>query len=293
MSRVRRRGLLRRLLLLPVLLGGVADAAFSQAGARVVTLGGAVTETVEVLGAGARIVGYDRTSLAPAAAPGARQLGAFRSISVEGVLALRPTLVLAVDGAGPPSALVQLRNAGVRVVPLPAAESLAGAVARVRVIAEALGVPARGDSLARAMSRDVTAAAARAQAQSTSPRVLAVYARGAGTLFVAGEGTGFAEMLRLANARNAAGAMEGFVPLTAEAVIAAAPDIVLVPERGLASIGGREGLRGLPGIAQTPAGRADRIVTVDDHLLLGFGPRMAEGVARLARALHPALAALR
>jgi iron complex transport system substrate-binding protein len=116
--------------------------------------------------------------------------------------------------------------------------------------------------------------------------VLFVYARGAGTLMVSGGGTSAAEMLRLAGATNAVQGFEGFRPLTAEAVVAARPDIVLLPSRGLASLGGVEAVLKLPGMALTPAGRARRVVALDDTLLLGFGPRLADAVEQLIHLLE-------
>jgi len=103
---------------------------------------------------------------------------------------------------------------------------------------------------------------------------------------VSGKGTPAAAMLELAGADNVVTAFEGFRPLTAESMVAAAPDVIVVPAHGLASIGGVEGVVKLPGVELTPAGKARRIVTLDDLLLLGFGPRTGEAI----RSLHEELA---
>ncbi len=101
-------------------------------------------------------------------------------------------------------------------------------------------------------------------------------------------------MLGLAGAINAVTGFDGYRPLSPEAMIAAAPEVILVPARSLPGLGGVDGVVALPGIGDTPAGRARRIVAIDDALLLGFGPRLAEGVAglhaALARAVAPAAA---
>jgi len=55
--------------------------------------------------------------------------------------------------------------------------------------------------------------------------------------------------------------------------------------KGLQSVGGIYGLTQLPGIAQTSAGKAQRIIAVDDSLLLSFGPRTPDLLNRLAAAL--------
>jgi iron complex transport system substrate-binding protein len=93
-------------------------------------------------------------------------------------------------------------------------------------------------------------------------------------------------MLRYAGAVNVLGGVEGYKPLTPEAAIAAAPDVILVTEQGLQAAGGIDGLLEAPGLAQTPAGRARRVVALEALLLLGFGPRLPQAVAALANALH-------
>jgi iron complex transport system substrate-binding protein len=258
------------------------DAAGSD---RIVTVGGAITETAFALGAGNHIVGVDTSSLYPEVATTLAHVGYQRTLSAEGVLALAPTLVLASSEAGPPSAIEQIRSAGVRVETVSAAPSITAARARIVDIASILG---------RDSSRTVAAFDAElAQAQhfvstvAVRPNVLALYARGANTVLVFGRDTSAAAMIDLAGGANAVTAFEGSRPLTSEAVVEASPDVILLPSRGLDSLGGIDGLLGLPGIRQTPAGTARRIITVDDLLLLGFGPRTGAAVLELAEKLHP------
>ncbi len=255
---------------------------------RIVTVGGPVTETVYALGLGDRVVGSDASSLYPEAVLALPRLDYFRQTSAEGVLSLSPTLVLAVEGTGPPGVVEQIRAAGVRVEVMPEVVDAATAAARVRRVGEILGRTAQADSLVDAMTREI--AAAGAERPATPPRALFVYARGAGVVLAAGTGGAPAAVLRLAGAENAVTAFEGFRPLTAEAVAAAQPDVLVVPKASLESLGGIDGLLRQPGLAETPAGTARRIVAVDDALLLGFGPRVGEGVRDLARGLKAAQA---
>ncbi len=93
-------------------------------------------------------------------------------------------------------------------------------------------------------------------------------------------------MIELAGGRNAFGQVEGYKPLAPEAAIAAAPDVILCTDQGLAAAGGVDGLLRAPGLAATPAGRARRVRSLEALLLLGFGPRLPQAVAQLAEALH-------
>ena len=256
---------------------------------RIVTLGGSVTEIVYALGAGDQVVGVDASSVYPAAAAEKPNVGYFREVPAEGVLSLNPSLVLALEGTGPPTVFEQFRSAGVRTVEVPDTPSVAGARQKIRKIGDLLGRSAQADSLIQVMERDLEAARAlRAEASST-PRVLFVYARGSGTMNVAGRGTSAAAMIELAGAENAITGFEGFKPMSAEAVVEAEPDAILALTRGLESIGGEKGLLEQPGIPLTPAGKNKRIAAMDDLLLLGFGPRLGTAVKRLTQELHPGL----
>lgn len=252
---------------------------------RILTLGGAVTETAYALGAEADIVGVDATSLFPDATTKLPNVGYYRALSAEGILALAPTLVITTEDAGPPAALEQVRAAGVKVVALPEAHDAAAASARIRKIGEALGKD--GSTLAAALDTQFAALAVKVKARTKAPRVLFVYARGGGTLNVGGTGTAADAMIRLAGGVNVA-TFEGYLPLTAESAIGAAPDVVLVTTRGLESLGGAEALWASPGLALTPAGKTKKLIALDDLYLLGFGPRSADAATELFTALEKA-----
>ncbi len=250
---------------------------------RIVTVGGAVTEIVYALGLGNNVVATDRASTFPAAVHRKPRLSYFLTSSAEGILSQSPTLVLATSTMGPPNVAGQLRAAGVDLRLLDDATTPQAAAARIRAIARALDRTEQGEALVREMQAEL--AAARAMRPAKAPRVLFVYARGAGSLFVAGEATSAQSVVELAGGVNAVTGFDGFRPLTAEAVVTSAPDVIVLPAKGLESIGGIDGLLRLPGLALTPAAKSRRIVTVDDALLLSFGPRLGEGVRALAEQL--------
>ena len=272
-----------------------AEAQASQAAESaglLVTLGGDVTEIVFALGEGPRVAGSDRGSLYPPQVHALPRLDYHRQMSAEGILSLEPEMVLLTAEAGPPTAIEQLRSAGVKVVTVPAEASVDGAEAKIRAVAEALDATEEGDALIAAMRADLAAARDRVAREEERPAVLFVYARaGQGAAMVAGENSPAETMIELSGGRNAASGFEGFKPLTPEAMLEFNPDVVLMLDKGFEAIGGEEGLMGLPGMAETTAGREGRFVALPDDLLLSFGPRLAEAVARLSDALHPAAGA--
>ncbi len=258
---------------------------------RILPLGGSVTEIVYALGQGERVVGVDASSVHPEAATEKPSVGYYRQLSAEGVLSLNPDLILALEGTGPPAVLDQLRSANVQVEEIPDEPTVEGTRQKIRQVAELVGQADAGAELIADMERELeTARALREQASST-PRVLFIYARGSGTMSVAGSGTSAESMIELAGAENALTGIDGFKPLTAEAVVNAEPDVLLLLDRGLDSVGGVDGLLEQPGVAMTPAGENRRVVAMDDLLLLGFGPRLGMAVRELTEKLHPELEA--
>ncbi len=261
------------------------DAAPTSAPQRIVSLATGVAETVAALGAADRLVGRDETSDVPeiAAAPVVTKAHA---TSPEMVLALQPDLVLVDAATSPPEAIAQIESAGVRVVSVPEAWTVADIAPRTQAIATAIGAP---DSAAAAVIAEATTGSSATPA--TAPRVAFLYLRGTAAVYLLGGAGSGADALIDAAGGLDAGAEAGydaFVPLTAEALASLDPDVLLVMTKGLESVGGIEGLVQLPGVAQTTAGRERRVVAVDDTLLLSFGPRTGALIDALSGALATA-----
>ncbi len=267
-------------LIIALALAATAEAAPE----RIVSLGGGVTATVHALGA--PIVAVDASS--PRPTDKTPVVGYYRQISAEGVLALRPDLIIGPDGMGPPAAVEQLRAAGVRVVQLPEAKSIPGAIERIEAVGKAVERPA--DALVAALKAKVEEARAlqkdALQNGKAKPRVLFVFVHGGAALQVAGGETAADAMIAAAGGENAVSGYDGYRPLAAEALVLARPDVVLATPRSLAAAGGEAGLWKTPGMAATPAGQKKRLVVIDDNRLLGFGPDTGDAVLELTRELH-------
>lgn len=287
-------GLSRRGLLLGAGLFGLRPVAAS-APRRIVSIGGALTETIYALDAQAELVGVDTTSLHPAAARALPSVGYARQLSAEGVLSLRPTLVVAGEEAGPPAVLRALEAARVPLEVLDGRHRVEGMFARTERLAALCARQAAGAALLQRLQGEWQAArervaAHRQQVGGTPPRALFILAHGgAGAMRVAGRDTGADAMLGYAGAANVlADGFAGYKPLTPEAVVAAAPQVLVTSTQGLEAVGGIDALLKAPGLVQTPAGRARRVVALDALLLLGFGPRLPQAVAALADQLFSA-----
>lgn len=259
----------------------------SHGGTRLVSGAGAITETLYALGVEKELVAVDTSSMYPEAARNLPKIGYARALSAEGVLSMRPTLLLLTEDAGPEQAIKQLKVAGVNMLLLDAEHTPDGAARRIREIGEAVGRKEAAEKLLSKLEGEIADVKAKVAAAPARPRVMFIYTRSGGVMNVAGKGTSAATMVELAGGVNAVTDYEGYRSLTAEGAVLARPDYILVTQRGLESAGGIDALLKQPGLALTPAGKSRQVIAIDDLLLLGYGPRTGEAALELFEKLHP------
>lgn len=258
--------------------------------ARTVSIGGAITEILYSLGLESRLVGVDTTSLYPVQALRDKpNVGYMRQISAEGVLGLNPTLILAIQGAGPRETMDLLDTAKVPLVLVPESFSEPGLIEKIRLVGRVMGVEARAECLSTAVGADL-ARLREMRARVTKPvRVMFVMSLQNGRAMAAGHNTAADEIIRLAGGVNAVDAYDGYKVIGDEAIAAARPDAVLSIARGRDSLQA-DAVYAHPGFALTPAAANRRFITMDGLYLLGFGPRTAAAARDLAIELYPELA---
>lgn len=263
----------------------LAQPALAEGPARVVSLGGSVTEIVVALGAEDRLVARDTTSTFPQSVMALPDVGYVRALSPEGVLSVRPDLILAEDCAGPPEAMEVLKAAGVTVQSIPGEASPAGVLAKITAVATALNLPDQGAVLSAQVAVGFDALRTEVAEVKHPKRVLFILSLQGGRVMAGGTGTEAEGIITLAGGVNAASGFDGYKPMTDEAVLTAAPDVILMMDReGDLSISNADVLA-QPALAATPAAAQGAIVRMDGMFLLGFGPRTPDA----ARALHAAL----
>jgi iron complex transport system substrate-binding protein len=259
---------------------------FSQQ--RIVTAGSAITETVCALGDCALIVASDRTSLFPTQIQSLPSIGYRSGISAEGIIAQRPTIVIAEKDYVEDGVLAQVASAGVTLMVIERDYSIEGTSSMILKIAEALSRQDEAEKVITAIKSELQKVNEVVKLVKNKPRVLCVYNRGTSTVSVAGRAT-FSDILPYVGAKDAVTGVEGYKPLNTEALIASNPDYILFLQSGLESIGGVEGALSIPGIAQTQAGIKRQIIAMESIKLTNFGPRLGEAVSELALLLYPEL----
>ncbi|HRF09252.1 MAG TPA: ABC transporter substrate-binding protein [Xanthobacteraceae bacterium] len=253
---------------------------------RIVTIGGAVTEIVFALGFGDKVIAIDITSTYPAEIKKLPTIGYMRALAPEGVISLGPSLVLAIEGSGPAEAIDVLSRATIPFVLIPEGTDEEAVLKKIRAVAQALGVPEKGEQLAKAVGEDMAAAKAMiAKAVTAERNAMFVLSTGNGTPTVAGKGTSVDGIFKLAKVANAMAAVHGFKPATPEATLAAQPqNIVMLLERTHAL--DENALFGMPAFAGTPAAKDKRLILIPSYFL-SFGPRTGHAMRDLAAQIYP------
>lgn len=255
----------------------------STDGERIVTMTAGLTEAVFALGFGDQVVARDLGSTLADAAD-LPIVTTTHDVNAEALLAVRPTLVLVDEDTGPEAALDQVRATGVRIETVENATRVEQIVPRLERVAEILGAPERATRLAERIESELADVLVD-DSLDAAPRVAFLYVRGpAGVYLLGGPGSGPDSIIAAAGGIDAGtdiGLDLPFTPLTPEALVKAAPDILFVTTTGLDSVDGIDGLMELTGVQQTPAGKSRRVLTAEDGLLFSFGPRTPDLVAGL------------
>lgn len=259
--------------------------------ARIVSIGGAITEILYALGFEDRIAGVDTTSLYPTAALRDKpNVGYMRQLSAEGVLGLNPSLVLAAQGSGPKETMDVLEAAGVPLVLVPETFTEQGLLDKIELIGRTMGAERRAVCLSSAVASDLAQLRELRGGVTKPARVMFVMSLLGGRAMAAGENTAANEIIRLAGGVNAIEGYEGYKAINDEAIVAARPDFVLSIQRGKDSLDG-ESVYLHPAFALTPVATNKTFISMEGLYLLGFGPRTAAAARDLSMKLYPALTA--
>jgi iron complex transport system substrate-binding protein len=265
-----------------------------------VCVGGSLTEIIYALNLQEHLIAIDTTSTYPMATKKLPSVGYARTLSLEGVLSLRPQLLLATEDAGPPQVLRQISHAGVQVKVLRADHRYEGLIDRIRAIGFLLGVEARAEKLIKEINHEwqryqqdihhtmigINETFTKNESTIKKPKAMFIMAHSPQQVMVAGQGTSAHAIMNYLHLENAFKTVQGYKPLTPESVIAGQANIILLTDQGLQAQGGLQGILRLPGVMQTPAARHRQIYSREANHLLGFGPRLPSMLYSLAKEIH-------
>ncbi|MFD2556488.1 heme/hemin ABC transporter substrate-binding protein [Sphingobacterium tabacisoli] len=253
---------------------------------RVITLSSALSETVYALGKGGSIVAVDVTSEFPSAIKQKPRASRDRTFSLEGLLSFKPDMVLTAPKELSYAVETKLKRLGVKVVTIDQEYSAKGAERFIKDVATAVDAKEAGNTLVARLQQDMNQALASVKkAGGKKPRVLFIYARGVGLMSVAGKGSHIDAIINLAGGSNAVQEFSDFKPYTTEALIRANPDVLLLFDFGVSSIGGKQAVLNMPGVALTNAGKNKQVISMDGPLLINFSTRLPQAIKELSAQL--------
>lgn len=250
---------------------------------RVVALANGAAELIAAMGYRDNLVGRDIASSTPELKD-VPIVTSGHQVLPETIIALNPSLVIVDSATGPQSAITKIQNSGIKVVTVLQSWNMSDVSKKVAQLGDALNAPKSAELLITKL--DATVAGSKVSASSNKrPKIAFLYLRGTSSIYLVGGKESGADYLIEATGGIDVGAQvlaKPFNPLTAETMATLNPDIILVMIGGLESVGGLAGLKDLPGVAQTPAGKSGSVVAVDDSLLLSFGPRTPSLIEQLS-----------
>jgi len=258
---------------------------------RWVSAGGAFSEWVVALGGEGRLVGVDSTSQHPQTLRSLPSVGYQRALAAEGILALKPDILVGSTEMGPPPVLEQLKAAGVRIEMLSAKADVAALQHNLTELGQLLGKQTEAQAQTAGYLKRLQAQAdwvKQAQKQHPPPRVLMLLSHSGGNLQVAGKDTLAAWMIEQAGGTSL-GEHNGYKPVSNEAMLALDPQVIIFAGGRLEGDAARAALlQQNPILAQTRAGRDGRVLVIDPTLLVGgLGPRVPDALSRLCAAFYP------
>ncbi len=247
---------------------------------KIVSLSGAITETIAALGHGNEIVGRDVTSTFPADLT-AKELGHVgRGMTIESIMSVSPTVILASEKDINPDLMAKIKESGIKLDLINQEYSVEGAKNLIKNVAGIIG-----NNDYQSLIDKIDADIAQLTPIDKRPKVLFIYARGAGNLNVAGTNTPMDALIKLAGGENAITEFSDFKELTPESLIQGNPDVILMFDSGIQSLGGIDGILKVPGVSQTNAGKNKKVISMDGGLMSSFGPRTGEAALHLNKLL--------
>ncbi|GAA5103698.1 heme/hemin ABC transporter substrate-binding protein [Bartonella jaculi] len=255
--------------------------------ARIVSIGGALTEIVYALGAQDQLVARDSTSVYPQEALKLPVLGYMRALSPEGVLSVAPEGILLVEGSGPASTIEILKKTSIPLVIIPENYSRENVMEKIRLVGQAIHREVQADALIEKLKRNFLDNDALLAKVTKPKRVLFVLSVQNGRVMASGTGTAADGMIKLSGAINAVTDYKGYKLLNNEALLKSDPDVILLVKHGAKSTN-IDKILAIPAIQATTAAKNHAIKQMDAMYLLGFGPRTADASKELIDILYGA-----
>lgn len=260
-----------------------------RTGPRVVGVSKQINEYLYEIGAESVLVARDLTSIYPPAIRSLPSVGYHRALSAEGIISMRPTMLLTDGNLGPDAVVEQVKKVGIPVVVMTPGSTVDSAQALMAQLGERFNRKAAADSVIAQWKRDMDAAIADSArwAGAPRPRVLVMHFGQLNNSYLAlKRGSAADRIINWAGGVNAVDSVGGMMRLTPELIARAAPDVIIATDVGFDRVGSAAKFATLPGVALTPAAKSGRVYRVDETEVMYFGPRTPASIRKIAGWLH-------
>lgn len=256
---------------------------------RIVTIGADITETVALIDGLTKIVAIDHGSRRPPEVARLPNIGSFRSLSAEGIVAMAPDLIIASAASGPPDVIKQIRDAGFRLETVSAPDTVDGIVAKIISIGDLIDQPVAAARLADRIAAEAAEMKMRLANARSRPKVLFVVGLTSAAPLAAGAIPSISEAIALAGGENAGAVWTSVKPVSREALFGMPLALVLTTSEILNRTGGPDGFLRVAGMSGIASLSADHVMAIDTGPFFLFGPSTLEIATEIARKLHPDL----
>jgi len=268
------------------------QAAAAELPQRWVSAGGALSEWVSALGGEAKLVGVDTTSQHPQSLTSLPSIGYQRSLSAEGILSLRPDILIGTEEMGPPPVISQVRSAKVQVELFSAQPDLPTLEKNVTHLGQLLGAESQAAQLLHSYQQQLDAQKARVvavQSKQKAPGVLLLLGHAGGKPLIAGKDTAADWLLQQAGGHNLA-THTGYKPFSVESLASLDPEVLVFADRALTGEAAKAALfKENPILNSSRAAKTGRVLELDPTLLVGgLGPRLPAAMKTMSDGFYPA-----
>jgi len=271
--------------LLEAKLNDISTCKLADNHSKIIIAGGSITEIIYFINEEKKIVGVDVTSNYPKKAKDLPSIGYVRNLSTEGILSLNPTLVLGEDDMGPPNVIQQIKEIDVDLRIIPEEKNISGIINKIQCVASIIGASEKAQEMINTSLLPSIKELEKIQnySQIRAKKVMLILSMQGTSPIVAGRGTSGDGFINMIGAQNVFDSFDGWKPVSAESIIAANPEYILLPNRDMHKNSNVNNLKTNPLFKNTIAGLKNNFISEDAMTMLGFGPRSIDSALKIAK----------
>lgn len=244
---------------------------------KIVSIGGSITETIVALGHEKDLIAVDLTSMHPKSVKKLPNIGYWLQVSKEGILSLRPSLVIASEKSKPKEVLSSLKSFGIKTHLIDDKPSFDSAIKKVEQIGKILNEKEKATKIINRIKSNIKKV--EKEVKQTNKKVLFLFSRGTDKVMGVGKNTDIDVLITKSGAKNVAN-FKNFRIITKESIAKINPDVLIIGDID----GARYDVNNLHdnSLKVTNAYKNKQIYTIDMLMASGFSVRVDEALFKMS-----------